>query len=291
MDRAEPSLNALRAFAAAARHLSFTLAAAELCVTQAAVSHQVRGLEAHLGVSLFQRTSRGLMLTDEGALLSPRLIAAFDVITRSLREFEAGGLREVLTVGGVGTYVVGMLLDRLPEFRDAHPLVDLRLSTHNNKVDLVAEGLDLVIRFGDGTWPGLWSEPLCSAPLSPLCSPSVAATLSHPGDLSGAILLRSFRAGDWPEWFEAAGIAAPTPRGPVFDNSLVMVQAALHSVGVALAPPSMFAPDLAAGRLVQPFGILANAGAYWLSASRLRKPTPAMSAFHLWLRSWNTVEI
>lgn len=286
MRGAGPPLSALRAFAAASRHLSFTLAAAELCVTQAAVSHQVRGLEASLGVALFHRTSRGLALTDEGAALSPALIAAFDAITRCLQEFGTGGLREVLTVGAVGTFVVGALLDRLPAFRAAHPLIDLRLSTHNNKVDPVAEGLDYAIRFGDGAWPGLHSEPLSPAPLSPLCAPALAETLRVPADLAGVTLLRSYRARDWPEWFAAADCPPIQPRGPQFDSSLTMVHAALRGDGVALAPPAMFERDLAAGRLVRPFAIEADAGRYWLSGPRPRKPTPAMAAFRAWLLSW-----
>ena len=144
------SLNGLRAFEAAARHLSLTRAAEELCVTQAAVSHLVKGLEEQLGVALFRRSNRGLKLTDEGIALAPTLFEAFGSIDRMLDRFEAGGVKEVLTVSAVGTFVVGALLERLREFRAAHPLIDLRILTNNNRVDLVAEGLDCAIRFGDG---------------------------------------------------------------------------------------------------------------------------------------------
>ena len=276
-------LNALRAFAAAARHLSFTRAAAELCVTQAAVSHQIRGLEARLGVALFRRSSRHLMLTDEGGALAPTLVDAFDAIDRLLAQFEAGGLKQVLTVGAVGTFVVGALLERLPSFRASHPLVDLRLLTHNNKVDLVAEGLDYAIRYGDGAWHGIHSEAICAAPLSPLCTPELASRLREPRDLLLVPLLRSYRPQDWSAWFKAAGLEPANPRGPLFDSSLIMVQAALRGEGVALAPPMLFARELRSGALVQPFAIQANAGSYWLSRLKSREPTPAMLAFRSWI--------
>ena len=152
MARAPVPLNALRAFEASARHLSFTRAADELCVTQAAVSHQIKALEARLGVTLFRRSNRGLLLTDEGMALAPTLIDSFGAIDRLFERFDTGGVAEVLTVSAVGTFAVGALLERLPAFRAACPGIDLRLLTNNNQVDLVAEGLDYAIRFGDGAW-------------------------------------------------------------------------------------------------------------------------------------------
>src|ERR1700744_3249653 len=174
MARAPVPLNALKAFAAAARHLSFTRAAEELSVTQAAISHQVKGLEERLKVKLLRRSNRGLQLTDEGLALAPTLFDAFGAIDRLFEQFEAGGVREVLTVSAVGTFVVGALLERLPAFRSAHPLIDLRVLTNNNKVDLVAEGLDCAIRFGDGAWRGEEAELICRAPLTVLCGPALA---------------------------------------------------------------------------------------------------------------------
>lgn len=276
-------LNALRAFAAAARHLSFTRAAAELCVTQAAVSHQIRGLEARLGVALFRRSTRVLVLTDEGVALAPTLIDSFTAIDRLFEQFESGSLKQVLTVGAVGTFVVGHLLERLPGFRAQHPLVDLRLLTHNNKVDLAGEGLDYAIRFGDGAWHGLDSERIQPAPLSPLCTPELAARLREPSDLLCLPLLRSYRPQDWSGWFARAGIEATQLRGPLFDSSLIMVQAALRGEGVALAPPTLFARELDSGALVQPFALEADVGSYWLTRLKSREPTSAMLAFRAWL--------
>lgn len=191
MARAPIPLNALRAFEASARHLSFTRAADELCVTQAAVSHQIKALEERLGVSLFRRSNRGLKLTDEGVAIAPTLFEAFGAIDRLFERFESGGAQEVLTVSVVGTFAVGALLERLPAFRKAHPDIDLRLLTNNNKVDLVTEGLDYAIRFGEGAWHGTEAEAICSAPLSPLCAPALARSLREPGDLLRTPLLRS----------------------------------------------------------------------------------------------------
>ena len=167
MSRVHLPLNGLRAFEAAARHLSFTRAGLELSVTQAAVSHQVKGLEARLGVTLFRRLPRGLALTDEGLALAPALREAFDRLGHAVERFEGGRMREVLAVGAVGTFAVGWLMPRLARFAAAHPFVDLRLSTNNNRVDLAGEGLDCAIRFGDGAWHGTEAVRLKSRAPSP----------------------------------------------------------------------------------------------------------------------------
>jgi LysR family transcriptional regulator of beta-lactamase len=283
MPRTPVPLNALKAFEAAARHLSFTKAADELSLTQAAVSHHVKGLELRLGVKLFRRSNRGLKLTDEGVALAPTLFESFGAIDRLLDRFEAGAVREVLTVSAVGTFVVGALLERLPQFRAAHPQVDLRLLTNNNKVDLVGEGLDFAIRFGDGAWQGVGAELICAPPMSPLCSPALAETLRKPRDLLKAPLLRSYRPQDWLAWFEAAGVEGASVRGPLFDSSLIMVQAAMRGEGVALAPPAMFERELRSGDLVKPFDIDAAIDGYWLTRLKSREPTMAMRLFHDWL--------
>ncbi|MDQ8756277.1 LysR family transcriptional regulator [Sphingosinicella sp. LHD-64] len=283
MDRAKLPLNALRAFEASARHLNFTRAAIELCVSQGAVSHQVAGLERRLGVALFRRLPRGLALTDEGAALVPVLADAFDRVGATLERYAGGRVREVLSLGVIGTFATGWLLERLDDFARAHPEVDLRLMTNNNRVDLAGEGLDYAIRYGDGAWHGTHAEPILAAPLSPLCAPHVAARLANPADLARETLLRSYRADEWPRWFALAGAAAPPLRGPVFDSSALMVAAAIASHGVALAPPVMFARELAAERLVQPFPVELSAGRYWLTRLMSRRESVAMLAFRDWL--------
>lgn len=283
MPRVHLPLNALRAFESSARHLSFTLAAAELNVTQAAVSQQVRALESRLGAPLFRRLPRGLALTDEGHALLPTLVDAFGRMEAVVQQFDNGHFFEVLTVGVVGTFAVGWLLPRLRLFRQACPFIDLRLMTHNNVVDLAAEGLDCAIRFGDGTWPGLQSEHLMDAPLAVLCAPAVGARIAKPADLAHETLLRSYRQGDWPDWFAAAGARCPAIRGPVFDSSRLMAEAAMQGVGVALAPAAMFVQELAEGRLVRPLAAEVQAGSYWLTRLKSRAPSAAMAAFRGWV--------
>ncbi|QRM42558.1 LysR family transcriptional regulator [Rhizobium sp. BG4] len=277
-------LNALRAFEAASRHLSFTRAAIELCVTQAAVSHQVKLLEQRLGVTLFRRLPRGLMITEEGLALLPVLRESFDRMADMLERFEGGQLREVLKIGAVGTLAVGWLLPRLADFRTRFPYIDLRLSTNNNRVDIAAEGLDYTIRFGNGAWHDIEAEALFEAPLSVLCIPPIARQLKTPEDVAGQTLLRSYRSDEWPSWFEEAGLAAPPILGMVFDSSVLMVEAAMQGAGVALAPPLMFSRQLASGEIEQPFPIYISKGSYWLTRLKSRPVTPAMENFRRWLQ-------
>ncbi len=278
-------LNGLRAFEASARHLSFTRAAIELCVTQAAVSQQVKGLEKRLGVSLFQRLPRGLKITAEGEALLPTVTSSFDQMAITLDRIEAGQVRELLFLGVVGTFAVGWLLPRLREFQKRHPFIDVRVSTNNNRVDMAAEGLDFAIRFGQGSWHGTDAFRLFEAPLSPLCTPKLADTLKSPADLADATLLRSYRSDEWATWFAAAGVTpvAQVNAGIVFDTSLGMMEAALQGLGVALAPPSMFSRHLASGAIVQPFPVTISLGSYWLTRLQSKPPTPAMQAFSDWM--------
>ena len=286
MLRSHLPLNALRAFEASARHLSFTRAAIELCVTQAAVSHQVKTLELQLNVTLFKRLPRGLMLTSEGQTLLPVLRESFDRIAHTVGQLESGHYREVLTVGAVGTFAVGWLLPRLLDFQRCYPFIDLRLSTHNNRVDLAAEGLDYAIRFGAGAWHGTDACELFEAPLSVLCVPEIAEHLHSPADLLNHTLLRSYRADEWSLWFQAAGLPADTlaPRSIVFDSSLAMMEAALQGIGVALAPALMFSRQLESQVIHQPFDVGISTGSYWLTRLQSRVETSAMLAFKGWLR-------
>lgn len=278
-------LKALRAFEASARHLSFTRAAEELCVTQAAVSHQVKLLEGQLRVPLFIRLPRGLMLTQEGELLLPVLESSFDQMAHTLDRLGESRYREVLNVGVVGTFAVGWLLPRLEDFQKKYPFVDLRLSTHNNRADLAAEGLDLAIRFGTGAWHGTAAQPLLPASLSVMCTSAIAARLTTPADVLGETWLRSYRADEWTEWLLVAGLSGgfPMAKSIVFDSSIAMVEAAIQGAGVALAPPLMFSRQLNSGALVQPFDTTVSLGGYWLTRLQTRTETHAMASFREWL--------
>ncbi|MGV2931513.1 LysR family transcriptional regulator [Vreelandella venusta] len=278
-------LKALRAFEASARHLNFTRAAEELCVTQAAVSHQVKLLENQLQVPLFIRLPRGLMLTQEGELLLPVLECSFDQMAHTLDRLGESSYREVLNVGVVGTFAVGWLLPRLEDFQKKYPFVDLRLSTHNNRADLAGDGLDVAIRFGTGAWHGTAAQPLLPASLSVMCTPAIAARLTTPADVLGETWLRSYRADEWTQWLLAAGLpgSLPVTKSIVFDSSIAMVEAALQGAGVALAPPLMFSRYLTSGELQQPFDISVSLGGYWLTRLQSRAETHAMAAFREWL--------
>jgi len=276
-------LNALRAFEASARHLNLTRAAEELHVTQTAVSQHIRKLEDRLGKPLFRRLPRGLALTDEGQALLPVVAEAFASVARALDTLGDTRPREVLTVGAVGTFAVGWLLPRLRDFQQACPFVDLRLLTHNNRVDMAGEGLDYAIRFGDGAWHGTQAERIMEAPLSAMCAPALAHGLRTAADLARQPLLRSYRADEWAAWFEAAGVPCPVVRGTVFDSSLTLAEAAAQGAGVALLPVRMFTRELRQGRLVQPFTQELHRGAYWLTRLQSRTLTDAMVAFRDWL--------
>lgn len=276
-------LNALRAFEVSARHLSFTRAADELNVTQTAISQHVKNLEERMGVPLFRRLPRGLALTDEGLALLPVLAESFGRMGSVLEQFRDGQFREVLTVGAVGTFAVGWLIPRLRDFQQAHPFIDFRLFTNNNRVDLAGEGLDCAIRFGDGAWHGTEAEPLMASPLSAVCSPSIAGRLRAPADLAKELLLRSYRADEWARWFAAAGVDCPLVRGVVFDSSLTMAEAAAQGAGVALLPVNMFARELQGGRLVRPFAVEIETGGYWLTRLKSRRATAGMRIFREWL--------
>ncbi len=283
MTRRHLPLNALRAFEASARLLSFTRAGLEMRVTQAAISHQVKGLEETLGVTLFRRLPRGLTLTDEGQALLPVLSAAFERIGAALDRLEHGQIEEVVTLGCNSTFASGWLLAHLDDFRARHPLVDLRLLVNNNRVDMAGDGLDLALRFGNGSWHGAEAAHLLPAPLSPVCAAALAARLRHPSDLAGETLLRSYRVEEWSLWFGLAGLPCPTLRGPMFDSSVTMAEAAAQGLGVALVPACMFGRDLAAGRLVRPFDLSVPAGSYWLTWLKSKPLTPGMEAFRDWI--------
>lgn len=283
MDRPDLPLNALRAFEVAMRQGSFTKAAIELRVTQAAVSHQIARLEDLIGATLFMRTSQGLVPTDEGKMLFPALEQGFDAMARALDRL--GGRRdvEVLKIGVNTTFALGWLMPRLDGFQAVHPEIDLRISTNNNRVEILREGLDMAIRFGAGGWTGHDTVPLIEASLSPVCAPGMAAHLRQPKDLHQFPLLRSYRNAEWPAWFAAAGAAAPPITGPVFDSSVALAELAAAGSGVALLPVAMFERHIKRGSLAQPFGVSVAVGRYYLAWPSDRPTTAAMHAFSRWL--------
>lgn len=283
MDRPNIPLNALRAFEAAARHLTLSKAAIELCVTQAALSHQIRNLEERLGVALFRRVPRGLVLTDEGAALAPVLTTSLDLIGATLDRFSGGRYHETLHVGVVGTFATGWLIPRLAGFEAEHPEVDLRILANNNRVSIPGEGLDLAIRFGDGSWHALEAVRIMDAPLTPMCAPIQGKKIPTPEDLRDQVLLRSYRVNEWEGWFASLGMQCPPLRGPMLDSSIALADMASQGHGVALLPASLFGHWTESGRLVTLFDHSIAAGAYWLTRLQSRSETSGMRSFREWL--------
>ena len=211
-----PPLNALRTFEAAARHLSFTKAADELFVTQAAVSHQIRTLEEHLGTALFRRMNRSLMLTDEGQALLPAVREAFDLLSAGVRRVQDLCCGGVLTISTTPSIAASWLAGRIARFQALHPEVELQLSATARLVDFAREDVDCGIRHGMGDWPGLISQRLFQTALVPVCSPLLLDgrnPLGCPGDLAHHTLLHALDdPDDWRLWLRAAGIDGVDPK-------------------------------------------------------------------------------
>lgn len=288
MVRNLPSLNALRAFEAAARHLSFTKGAKDLNVTQGAVSHQVKALEGQLGVKLFHRLHQGLMLTRSGQAYLPVVREAFDRLaagTEQLLDRENAG---VLTVSVSPNFASKWLIHRLGDFSARHPEIDLRIRASMRHTDFAREDVDLVVRHGDGHWPGLDVVRLAAEEVFPVCSPRLVdgpTPLRVPDDLRHHVLLHDLSRGGWPAWLAAAGVSdIDCARGPVFNQTSMAIDAAVEGQGVALARSVLAAADLLAGRLVQPFDVTVPADfAYYIVCPKVTAERPKISTFRDWL--------
>lgn len=287
MRRELPSLNALRAFEAAARLLSFTRAADELAVTQAAISHQIKGLEEWLGVLLFQRLPRRLALTEAGRELLGSVRDAFDRIEAAVSHTRRNDGSGPLTVTVVPSFAAKWLVPRLGRFQTAHPDIEVRIAA-DIRLTRFDDGVDLAIRAGRGPWPGLVCERLLDEELFPVCSPRLLAgprPLSAPADLRHHTLLHDDFEHDWRMWLQAAGVAeVDWRRGPRFSDSSMVVQAAVEGQGVALARSALAQEDLKAGRLVRPFRIdIASDLAYYIVCPPAHAGRHKVRAFRDWL--------
>lgn len=286
-----PSLNGLRAFEAAARHLSFTAAATELNVTQTAVSHQIRRLEQELGTRLFVRRNRAIALTADGLDYLPPVRAAFNDLRLATAKLRRKGDDRVLTVSTLASLAAKWLLPRLAAFQEAHPDIDVRITTSIDLVDFTSGDVDAAIRYGRGNWPGLRADWLMADRMFPVCSPALLSgerPLRRPEDLRDHILLHTSGASrdDWRLWLTAAGLPADLSQhgGLTFDLNFVTVQAAIDGHGVAIGRTAYVRDDIARGRLVAPFDITlpVDAGFYLVSLED-RADTPKLAAFRQWL--------
>ncbi|WP_396604586.1 transcriptional regulator GcvA [Bradyrhizobium sp. YCK136] len=286
-----PSLNGLRAFEAAARHLSFTLAASELNVTQTAISHQIRRLEEELGIRLFIRQNRALALTPEARDYLPGVRAAFNDLRLATDRLLRRDDDKVLTLSTLASLAAKWLLPRLTDFQEQHPGIDVRITTSTSLVDFQRDDVDAAIRYGRGQWPGLRADWLMADELFPVCSPSLLRgdkPLQRPEDLRNHPPLHTSNANsdDWRLWLTAAGLPADIAKQPgiTFDMIFMTIQAAIDGIGVAMGRTSYVQDDIAKGRLVVPFKIALPADAgFYLVAPEGRREAPKLAAFRQWI--------
>ncbi len=278
-------LSALRIFEAAARLKSFTRAADELGVSQAAVSWQVKALEQRLGQALFRRLPREVALTNAGERLARACTEAMGLLRTALTDLTDTG-QGVLVITTLQSFASQWLAPRLGAFQLAHPGVAVRLETSGRMIDLVRENVDVGLRLGRGEWPGLAADFLFSAAQAPLCTPELKARLKleRPEDLLDAP--RIGHEPDWADWFAAVGVAgAPSGGAPrlMADLQTVEVGAALAGHGVALGVPGLFTAEIAAGRLAQIGAAHPDGPGYWLVYPKDRRRAPKIAAFREWL--------
>lgn len=295
--RAPNYLNALRAFEAAARHLSYVSAAEELHVTPAAVGQMVRGLEDILGLELFHRSQAGqsrLVLTEVGRAALPDLQTGFDRLSVAVERMKVGRSRAAVTVTVPPAFADKWLLARMERFRARYPDYDLRIDTSGRLADFTAERIDVGIRYGGGRWPGLEATFLIRDAFFPVCNPALltgkhplksAADLKHHALIHDTSMASESAFPTWRAWLRNAGIADPDcDRGLQINDSAAVFQAAIAGNGVALGRTTLVARDLAEGRLVRPFGeALSCDFAYYIIHKEDNGAKPGVAAFKDWL--------
>jgi len=292
MSRHLPPLNALRAFEAAARHLSFTKAADELNVTQAAVSHQIKTLEERLGMVLFQRLTRSLLLTEAGQQYFPPVLEALDIIANATDRLHRHDQTGALTLSTMDSFAANWLVPRLSRFRDIHPEIDVRISTNDESIDLLRANIDIGVRYGHGDWAGNRVDKLMSEKVFPVCSPDLLKRLESKGtplltanDLRHVTLLHDDMRVDWRMWLMASNATqVDDSRGISLEHSNLVIQAAIQGDGVALARSALSAWELQTGRLVKPFDLsLPATFAYYIVSPEAYAGRPKIKAFRDWL--------
>lgn len=293
MSRSLPPLNALKAFEAAARHLSFTKAADELNVTPAAVSHQVKALEALFGVALFQRLTRALRLTEAGQAALPLIGQGLDKLAQGADQMRTHAGRQVLTISVSPSFGAMWLVPRLEGFRKRHPDIEIRLDGTDRRVAVGSDGVDVAVRYGPGGYKGVRADFLFTQVNTPVCSPALLdgpRPLRVPEDLEHHTLLHidwKEAEASWRMWLLAAGLPQIDPtQGPHYTMESMAVQAALEGQGVALVGNVLVADELAAGRLVRPFDAALNTPltfSYYLLSALNSEEQPKVAAFRNWL--------
>lgn len=290
-----PSLNALRAFEAAARLLSFQAAAAELHVTPAALSHQVRQLESQLGLKLFERHNRAVSLTAHGRQLLPDISDGFSLIDRGIEQLTRRRSDDTLTVASGPSFTAKWLSPNLRDFLEKAPGTDVRISSSLTLVDLQRSDIDVAIRFGKGRYPGCQTVHLADDDMTPMCSPHWLAEhpLSEPADLIQHTLIDDrthfgddLRLPTWEDWLRASGVRRKPRNRIAFNVADHTLDAAIAGSGVVLGRTVLAQTDLAAGRLVCPFDLRIPTGfAFYAASPEARADAPLVTAFVDWLKS------
>lgn len=288
MSRRLPPLNALRVFDAAARHMSFTKAAAELCVTQAAVSHQIKSLEDFLGLKLFRRRNRSLLLTEEGQGYYLDIKDIFSSINEATGKLQARSAKGALTVSLTPSFAIQWLVPRLSGFNSAYPGIDVRIQAIEREEEKLADDVDVAIFYGRGNWPGVRAERLYAEYLLPVCSPNLLMggdKLKVLDDLANHTLLHDTSRRDWLAYIRQLGLQhINVQQGPIFSHSAMVVQAAVHGQGIALVNNVMAQTELDAGRLVCPFNdVLVSKNAFYLVCHDSQAELGKIAAFRQWI--------
>ena len=283
-----PSLNFLHTFESVARHLSFTKAAKELFVTQSAVSHQIKALEEYLGVKLFHREKRKVLLSDEGQKLLPSVVSGLQGIADSLDNIRNYESEDTIVVGVGSSFSANWLVHRLGAFYQKYPEVNLNLKISNNDPDFGADGTDLAVVWGKGDWQGLMYEKLMVVEFTPVCSPDLLKKthpLKTPEDLIYYPLLDDPDYNIWQEWLEEAGIPERKyKRRTVIRDSNVLIHSTLDGHGIALCAVGIVQEYLDSGRLIRPFDLsITGGGFYYLVYPEKALRKPLVRLFKTWL--------
>jgi len=295
MSRRLPPLNALKAFEAAARNLSFTKAAEELFVTQAAVSHQIKTLEEHLGLKLFLRKNRSLLLTEEGQGYFLDIRDIFTQLIDATEKLLARGAKGSLTVSLTPSFAIQWLVPRLNLFNEAHPEIDVRIKAQDQDENSLTDDVDVAIYYGRGNWSGIETHKLHTEYMVPLCSPMLLNStipMKTPADLQKHVLLHDMTRRNWKTWMKTAGVRdIKVNQGPIFSHSSMVLQAAVHGQGVALGNSVLAKPDIDAGRLVIPFShYLESKNAFYLVFRESQSELGKIVSFKNWMLDLVTQE-
>ena len=291
MKRGRLPLTALRSFEAAGRHQSFTLAAEELFVSQAAISRQIRELEELLGHDLFLRRHRQVVLTERGQALLGLLTDSFDNMSRILEEIRAAPPDKPLQISVEPSFAACWLVPRLNRFRETFPDIEVMIVSDARMIEFRAGEAEIGIRWSGSAsaWPRMQAVPLVKAVMSPVLSPALLTSGGEPltpADLLDHTLLHEEKRSYWQQWFIAAGLADVPPQpGPIFAGTSLALDAAARGHGVALGDNVLVEDSLLTGELVQPFETSIPCGAYWMVAPDFDRLSPAASIFSNWLKA------